>query len=63
MVIERIESQIRTMDPVRAFLAGTCAVEFKPLEQDAACYRCKSKVRRRLGYRRLKRTQRGWVLR
>jgi len=34
MVINRNESQIRTLDQVRAFLAGTLAVEFKPLEQD-----------------------------
>jgi len=57
------ESQIRTLDQVRAFLAGTLAVEFKPLEEDAARYRYISEVLRRFGYHRLKRTERGWVLR
>ena len=57
------ESQMRTLDQVRAFLAGTLVVEFKALEQDAARYRYISEVLRRFGYQRLRRAERGLVLR
>jgi len=57
------ESQICTLDQVRAFLTGTLAVEFKALGNDAARYRYVSEVLLRLGYHRLRRTERGLVLR
>jgi transposase InsO family protein len=63
MVIDMNESQIRTLGQVRAFLDGTLAVEFKPLAQDAARYRHIYDVLWRFGYHRLKRAERGWVLR
>jgi hypothetical protein len=62
MVIDMDESQIRTLDQVRAFLDGTLAVEFKPLAEDAARYRHIHNVLWRFDYHKLKRTQRGWVL-
>jgi hypothetical protein len=62
MVIDMNESQIRTLDQVRAFLDGTLAVEFKPLGDDAARYRYIYEVLWRFGYHRLKRGDRGWVL-
>jgi len=63
MVIDMNESQIRTLDQVRAFLNGTLAVEFKPQGDDTARYQHISEVLRRFGYHRLKRAERGWVLR
>jgi len=63
MVIDMNESQIRTLDQVRAFLNGTLAVEFKPLGEDAARYRHIGEVLRRFAYHRLKKAERGWVLR
>ena len=63
MVIEMNESQIRTLDQVRAFLDGTLAVEFKPLGDDEARYRHIRDVLRRFCYGGLGRVDRGWVLR
>jgi transposase InsO family protein len=62
MVIDMNESQIRTLDQVRAFLDGTLAVKFKPLAQDAARYRHIYDVLWRFGYHGLRRAERGWVL-
>jgi len=63
MVIDMNEAQIRTLDQVRRFLDGTLGVQFTPLGDDAARYRHIAEVLQRFGYRRLKRRERGWVLR
>ncbi len=57
------ESQVRTLDQVRAFLNGTLAVDFKPLGEDTARYRYIGEVLRRFAYHRLRKAERGWVLR
>ena len=52
-----------TLAQVREFLAGTADVGIKALGEDAERYRWIAAVLSRLGYRRLKRTDRGLVLR
>jgi len=63
MVIEMNEGKHVTLAQVREFLAGTADVGIKALGEDAERYRWIAAVLSRLGYRRLKRTDRGLVLR
>jgi transposase InsO family protein len=63
MVIDMNEAQIRTLEQVQRFLDGTLGVRFTPLGDDAARYRHIAEVLQRFGYHRLKRHERGWVLR
>jgi hypothetical protein len=62
MVIDMNEEQLKTVARLRAFPAGTLGVNFQPMD-DAQRYRFLTAVLKRLGYRRLKRTDRGVVLR
>jgi transposase InsO family protein len=62
MVTDMNESQIRSLDQVRAFLDGTFGVQFKSLGDDTARYRQIASVLRRFRYRGLRREDRGLVL-
>jgi hypothetical protein len=62
MVIDMNEEQLKTVAHLRAFLAGTLGVNFQPMD-DAQRYRFISVVLKRLGYRRLRRPDKGVVLR
>lgn len=63
MVIDMNETQLKTVAQLRAFLNGTLAVEFQPIGEDSLRYEHIAAVLRRLGYRRLKRPDKGVVLR
>ncbi len=62
MVIDMNESQVRTLAQVREVLAGTAALEFQGAQDDAGRYAWISAVLKRLGYRQLRRADRGAVL-
>jgi len=62
MVIDMNESQVRTLEQVRQVLAGTTALEFGCSQDDAERYAWIGSVLKRLGYRQLKRADRGVVL-
>ena len=62
MVIDMNESQVRTLEQVRQVLAGTTALEFGCSQDDAERYAWIGSVLKRLGYRQLKRADRGAVL-
>lgn len=57
------EAKLTTLEQVRAFLAGTSAVEFTPYEADDGRYRHMFEVLTRFGYRRLSKPDKGAVLR
>ena len=63
MVIDMNESQLKSVAQLRAFLAGTVAVQFRPCSGDAERYALIVAVLKRLGYRRLGRADKGVVLR
>ena len=63
MVIDMNETQLKTVAQLRTFLNGTLAVEFQPIGEDSLRYEHIAAVLRRLGYRRLKRPDKGVVLR
>lgn len=63
MVIHMNEAKLTTLEQVRAFLAGTSAVEFTPYEADDGRYRHMFEVLTRFGYRRLSKPDKGAVLR
>lgn len=63
MVIDMNETELKTVAQLRAFLNGTLAVEFQPLGEGSPRYAHIAAVLRRLGYRRLKRQEKGVVLR
>lgn len=63
MVIEMNEGKHVTLAQVREFLAGTADVGFEAQCEDAERYRWIAAVLSRFGYRRLKRAERGLVLR
>lgn len=63
MVIDMNETELKTVAQLRAFLNGTLAVEFQPLGEGRPRYAHIAAVLRRLGYRRLKRQEKGVVLR
>lgn len=62
MVIDMNESQVRTLAQVREVLAGTTALEFHCAQDDTQRYAWIGSVLKRLGYRQLKRADRGAVL-
>ncbi|MFH0341675.1 MAG: hypothetical protein ACHBNF_05980 [Chromatiales bacterium] len=57
------ETQLKKVAQLRAFLNGTLAVGFQPIGEDSLRYEHIAAVLRRLGYRRLKRPDKGVVLR
>ena len=63
MVIDMNESQLKSVAQLRAFLAGTVAVQFRPCSGDVERYALIVAVLKRLGYRRLGRADKGVVLR
>ncbi|MFZ2629424.1 MAG: hypothetical protein WAX67_11180, partial [Rugosibacter sp.] len=63
MVINMNEAKLTTLEQVRAFLAGTIAVEFTPCEADDERYRHIFEVLTRFDYRKLSKLDRGAVLR
>lgn len=62
MVINMNEAQVRTVEQMREVLCGTQALQFQPSGEDAARYAWIAAVLRRVGYRQLKRAERGIVL-
>jgi integrase-like protein len=62
MVIDMNEAQVRTLEQVRQVLAGTQSLEFRRAEDDEGRYAWIESVLGRLGYRQLKRRDRGVVL-
>ena len=63
MVIDMNESKIGTLEQVRQFLAGTLEVRFAPVGDDDSRYAHIVEVLRRFGYARLRRADKGLVLR
>jgi transposase InsO family protein len=62
MVIDMNEAQVRTVEQVRQVLQGTQALQFRAAEDDEGRYGWIDAVLRRLGYRQLRRGDRGLVL-
>jgi transposase InsO family protein len=62
MVIDMNEAQVRTLEQVRQVLEGTQSLEFRRSEDDEGRYAWIEAVLGRLGYRQLKRAERGVVL-
>src|SRR3972149_5853661 len=63
MVIDMNEAKLTTLEQVRAFLAGTVVVAFSAVGPDDERYRHIGDVRKRFGYGRLKKPDKGLVLR
>ncbi len=63
MVIDVNESQLKTVAQLRAFLQGTVTVEFHAISNDVERYGLISAVLQRFAYRRLRRGDKGVVLR
>lgn len=63
MVIDMNEAKLSTVAQLRAFLDGTEEVQFEPLGDDAQRYAFVARVVVRLDYRRLKRPDKGVVMR
>ncbi|SRR5216684_1059675 len=63
MVIDMNEKQLKTVAQLRAFLDGTLEVRFEPIGEDTQRYELIAAVLRRFRYRRLKRPDKGVVLR
>src|SRR4030067_2733867 len=63
MVIDMNEQQLNTVAQLRAFLNGTQEVQFEPMGEDTERYAFIAAVLKRLGYRRLKRSDKGVVMR
>ena len=63
MVIDMNEAKLATLDQVRAFLAGTIAVEFGASDRSDDRYGHIAEVLGRFGYRRLNKPDKGVVLR
>jgi hypothetical protein len=63
MVIDMNETKLRTIEELRAFLAGTEAVQFQPTQPSTNRYPMIEAVLKRFSYLRLKRTEKGVVLR
>jgi transposase InsO family protein len=62
MVIDMNEAQVRTLDQVREVLAGTHALEMRPVADEAGRYAWIEQVLKRFDYRCRKRSERGVVL-
>ena len=63
MVIDMNEKKLVTLDQLREFLAGTTEVEFQPCGQDEERYRHIAGILSRFGYARLRRPDKGVILR
>jgi hypothetical protein len=63
MVIDMNETKLRTIEELRGFLAGTEAVQFQPTPPRTDRYPMIEAVLNRFSYLRLKRTEKGVVLR
>lgn len=63
MVIHMNDSKLTTLEQIRDFLAGTLEVAFTPMATDAARYEAITQVLCRFGYGRLKRADKGMLLR
>jgi transposase InsO family protein len=63
MVIDMNETQLLTVAQLGAFLNGTLAVQFRPLDEAGKRYAFIAGVLKRLRYRRLRRADKGVVLR
>jgi len=63
MVIEMNEQRLSSVAQLRAFLQGTEEVRFEPFGRDSERYAFVAEVVSRLGYGRLKRTDKGVVMR
>lgn len=63
MVIDMNETQLKTVAQLRAFLNGTQEVVFEPIGEDSKRYAFLAAVLERLRYHRLKRPDKGVVLR
>src|SRR3989304_5419072 len=63
MVIDMNEQQLNTVAQLRAFMNGTQEVRFEPLGEDAARPAFMAPGLKRVGYRRLKRSDKGGVMR
>ncbi len=57
------ETKIKTLEQVRAFLAGTTPVKFTGCGEDADRYEYIARVLERFGYRRLRKPDKGLILR
>ena len=62
MVIDMNEAQVRSVEQMRQVLQGTQALQFRAAQDDEGRYEWIDAVLRRLGYRQLKRGDRGVVL-
>jgi transposase InsO family protein len=63
MVIDMNEAKLTTLEQVRAFLVGTKAVEFSACGKDGDRYAHIAGVLHRFGYNRLKKADKGLILR
>lgn len=63
MVIDMNETQLKTVAQLRAFLNGTPDVQFQCIGDDTKRYEFIAAVLKRLCYRRLRRADKGVVLR
>jgi transposase InsO family protein len=63
MVIDMNDTQLTTVAQLGAFLNGTLTVEFRALDEDGKRYEFIAGVLKRLRYRRLRRADKGVVLR
>src|SRR3970040_2275314 len=63
MVIDMNEQQLNTVAQLRAFLNGTQEVQCEPMGENTERYAFIAAVLKRLGYRRLKRSDKGVVMR
>jgi hypothetical protein len=62
MVIDMNEAQVRTLEQVREVLAGTQALQMRPVADEPGRYAWIETVLRRFDYRQLKRADRGVLL-
>ena len=63
MVIDLNEVKLTTLEQLRAFLAGTIEVEFSAAGRDDNRYRHIAEVLNQFGYKRLKKPDKGLILR
>ena len=63
MVIDMNEAKLTTLEDIQAFLAGTMAVEFSACGKDDERYGHIAAVLNRFGYKRLKKPDKGLILR
>ena len=62
-MIDMNESKLTTLEQIRAFLVGTIAVEFSACGKDGDRYGHIAEVLHRFGYKRLKKPDKGLILR